>query len=178
MRISLQHPPTRSENTPESLRRDNHRGSGLEFHANKVAANRMHRSLPFRERRKMRDSQSVQQRVVVALVGAGLVLLGKASGLFGSGAKLNIPVLVLVVAALMVLFVHPWIRQEQDNKAQSALTSKQVTVSAVVVIGLALAVKMAVDAFWGKVPEYRFLLMGSGAMVVLFLLPLARERRK
>jgi quinol-cytochrome oxidoreductase complex cytochrome b subunit len=106
------------------------------------------------------------------------VLLGKASGLFGSGAKLNIPVLVLVVAALMVLFVHPWIRQEQDNKAQSALTSKQVTVSAVVVIGLALAVKMAVDAFWGKVPEYRFLLMGSGAMVVLFLLPLARERRK
>ena len=73
----------------------------------------------------MRDPQSVQQRVVVALVGAGLVLLGKASGLFGSGAKLNIPVLVLVVAALMVLFVHPWIRQGQDKKFPNVLTSRR-----------------------------------------------------
>jgi hypothetical protein len=37
---------------------------------------------------------------------------------------------------------------------------------------------MAVDAFWGKVPEYSFLLMGLGAMVVLFFLPLAGERKK
>ncbi|MGA2834579.1 MAG: hypothetical protein ABSE55_16040 [Terracidiphilus sp.] len=126
----------------------------------------------------MRDPQSVQQRVVVALVGAGLVLLGKASGLFGSGAKLNIPVLVLVVAALMVLFVHPWIRQGQDKKFPNVLTSRRVTGTAFVLIGLALGVKMAVDAFWGKVPEYSFLLMGLGAMVVLFFLPLAGERKK
>ncbi|MGA2351723.1 MAG: hypothetical protein ABSF70_14915 [Terracidiphilus sp.] len=125
----------------------------------------------------MRDPQSAQQRVVVALVGTGLILLGKASGLFGSGTKQNIPALALAVAVLLVLFVHPWFKLGQDQGLPQVLTSKQVALSAIVVIGLALAVKIAVDAFWGKVPEYSFLLMGLGAIVVLFLLPLTRSRK-
>jgi len=130
-----------------------------------------------REEQNMRDPQSAQQRVVVALVGTGLMLMGKASGLFGSGAKLSIPVLALVVAVLLVIFVLPWVRQGQNMKLPSILTSKQATLSAIVVIGLAIAIYITVDAFWGKVPEYSFLLMGLGAMIVLFLLPLARSRK-
>lgn len=126
----------------------------------------------------MRDPQSAQQRVVVALVGTGLMLLGKASGLFGSGTRLNIPILVLVVAVLLMLFVHPSIRYGENKKPPNMLTSRQITGTAFVLIGLALAVKITVDAFWGKVPEYSFLFMGLGAMVVLFLLPLAKARKE
>ncbi len=126
----------------------------------------------------MKDSRSGQQQLVEGLIIAGIGLASKWAGLFTPGAKRNYPVLALAAAVLIALFMHPWIRRGQDEKLPSALTSKRITLSAIMVIGLALAVKIAVDAFWGKVPEYSFLLMGLGAMVILFLLPLARPRQE
>jgi hypothetical protein len=125
----------------------------------------------------MKDSRSVGEQFVEGVIIAGIALASKAAGLFTPGSKRNYPVLVLAAAVLIAVFIYPWVRQGQDKKLPNVLTSKQVTGTAFVLIGLALAVKIAVDAFWGKVPEYSFLLMGLGAMVVLFLLPLARSRK-
>ena len=97
----------------------------------------------------------------------------KGAGLFSRGGRHNPFFVVFIIVGIMALLILPWIRQ-RDRELPKVLTSKQVTGTAFVVIGLAIALKVGVDLFWGKVPEYSFLLFGLAAMVILFFLPLFR----
>ena len=76
----------------------------------------------------MKDSRSGRQQIAEGIIIAGVVLAGKAAGLFTSGAKPNYPVLVLAAIVLVAVFVRPWVRQWQNKKLRRRVAPVPMTV--------------------------------------------------